>query len=289
MTTTTSTAPAPTRMSAKPRARGLPVLGATLRESLAVVGAGAFYIVAIGLLVGLLVPAFKTLNIASYLSNPTIGALVGAAGLPPSTTFAALLAFELYSSFFLLLFGGILAYAAGASIARNVEDGTIDITLARPISRARFYLEKWAAILVNALILIGVSMLTAWLDTLIYSDATLNWQWFLRAHLDIAAMFIFVAGVGLLISSVLSAGRLAGGLAVMIPVVGYLCQTFSGTGDKLTFLKYLSPYYYAPSATVIILQQQSAEDIWKLIGLAAVGVIAGLVGLVLFQRRDITT
>jgi|SRR5579859_4104857 len=286
--TTPSAMLASATTSAKPRARGFPVLSASLRESQAVIGAGAFYIIAISLLVGLLIPAFKTLNVAGYLSNPTIGAIVGTAGLPPSSTFATLLAFELYSSFFLLLFGGVLAYVAGASIARNVEDGTIDITLARPVSRARFYLEKWAAVLVGGLLLIGVSLLAAWLDTLIYAGATLDWQWFLRAHLDIAALFVFVAGAGLLISSVLSAGRLAGGLAVMIPVVGYLCQTFSGTGDKLTFLKYLSPYYYAPSATTMILEQQSGEDIWKLVGLAAVGVIAALVGLVLFQRRDIT-
>lgn len=283
--TTTSATLASTRASAKPRGRGLPVLTATLRESQALIGAAAFYILLIGLLVGLLIPAFKTLNLQTYLSG-SLGAIIGTTGLPPSTTFASFLALELYSSFFLLLFGGVMAYASGASIARNIEDGTIDITLARPMSRTRFYLEKWAALLLGGALILGVSLLTGWLDTLIFSGATLDWGSFLLAHVNIAAIFFCVVGIGLLISAVMSAGRAAGGAATLVVVLMYLCQTFGSAADRLGFLKALSPYYYAPSASVIITQQWA--DPWKLLIPAAAGLIAGLAGLALFQRRDIT-
>jgi beta-exotoxin I transport system permease protein len=271
---------------AEPRVRGFPVYVATLRESRSLLAAGCGYILIIGLLVGLLLPAFETLKIETYLTG-SLGALIGGASLSPNTPlFAAYLALELYGSFFMLLFGGLLAYASGASIARNIEDGTIDLSLARPISRTRYYLEVWAAMLTGALLIIATSLVTAWLCTLLFSNATLHWQWFLLANVDIAALLFLVVGLGLLVSAVMSAGRAAGGAATLVVVLWYLFQTFGTAGDKLSFLKYLGPYYYAPSSQVITAEKWI--DPWKLLILVAVGLILGIAGLLYFQRRDIT-
>jgi ABC-2 type transport system permease protein len=285
--TTTSATPALPSAAVKPRARGLPVLTATLGESRSLLGAACGYIVIIGLLVGLLLPAFKTLQLQVYLTG-TLGALVGGATLNPKTPlFAVYLAFELYGSFFLLLFGGVLAYTAGSSIARNIEDGTIDLTLARPISRTRFYLEKWVAMLAGALLIIATSFLVGWLATLIFPNASLDWHWFALANVDIAALLFLVVGLGLFVSALMSTGRAAGGAATLVVVFWYLCQTFGTAGDRLSFLKYLGPYYYAPSSQVITAEQWI--DPWKLLVPVAVGLILALAGLVYFQRRDITT
>ena len=270
---------------ARLRRRGLPVLTATLRQSRSLIGAACFYVFIIGLLIGLIFPALTALDLRSYISNGTVGSLIGVSTLT-SSTFSAYLAVELYGSFFLLLFGGVLAYAAGASIARNIEDGTIDLDLARPVSRTRLYLEKWAAMLVGLVMILAVSVVTAWLDTRIFPDASLDWQWFLLGHLDLASMLFFVVGVGLLISAALSAGRAAGGAATLVVVFGYLAQTFGTASDRLSFLKYLSPYYYVPAAQVIISQQWSGTG--KFLVPLGAGLIAALAGLVIFRQRDIT-
>src|SRR5206468_11405583 len=76
----TARAPAGSLSAARPRARGLTVLAATLYESRSLIGAACGYIVLIGLLVGLLLPAFKTLNLQAYLTG-SVAALV--AGPPP--------------------------------------------------------------------------------------------------------------------------------------------------------------------------------------------------------------
>jgi ABC-2 type transport system permease protein len=284
MTTPSATLVAST--TARPRARGFPVFGATLRESRSLLGAACGYILIIGLLVGLLLPAFKTLNIQTYLTG-SLGALIGGASLSPKTPlFAAYMALELYGSFFMLLFGGVLAYTAGASIARNIEDGTIDLTLARPISRTRLYLEKWAALLAGAAIIVATSLLMAWLCTLLFQNAKLDWKWFLLANVDVSAMLFLVVGLGLLVSAVMSAGRAAGGVATLVVVFWYLCQTFGTAGDRLSVLKYFGPYYYAPSSQVITAEQWS--DPWKLLVPVVGGLILGIAGLIYFQRRDIT-
>lgn len=271
--------------SARPRRRGVPILIATLRESRALIGAACFYILIIGLLIGLIFPALTKLDLRDYVSSSAVGPLLGVTSLTTST-FAAYLAVELYSSFFLLLFGGVLAYAAGASIARNIEDGTIDLDLARPVSRTRLYLEKWAALLVGLLIIVATSLLTAWLDTVIFPGATVNWRWFLLGHVELVSMLFFVVGVGLLMSALMSAGRAAGGSATLVVVFGYLAQTFGTASDRLGFLKYLGPYYYAPAAQVMINQQWAGT--WQFLVPMIVGLIAVLAGLVIFQRRDIT-
>jgi len=279
-------APASARSAVRPRARGLTVLTATLHESRSLIGAACGYIVIIGLLVGLLLPAFKTLNLQVYLTG-SVAALIGGAPLGPHTPlFAVYMAVELYGSFFMLLFGGVLAYAAGASISRNIEDGTIDITLARPVSRVRLYLEKWAAMLLAAAIIVATALLTAYGCTLFFANATLHWSWFLLANLNIAATLFLVVGMGMMVSAVMSAGRAGGGAAVLVVVFWYLCQTFGAAGEQLSFLKYLGPYYYAPSSQVIITEQWS--DPWKLLVPLAAGLLLGLAGLVYFQRRDIT-
>lgn len=213
-----------------------------------------------------------------------MGPMLGMRSLPEST-FAAYLAIELYSSFFLLLFGGVLAYAAGASIARTIEDGTIDLALARPVGRTRLYLEKWAALLAGMGAMLGISLLTAWVDTLLFSGASLNWSWFLLGHLELASLLFFVTGVGLLISASTSAGRTGGGAAGVVVVFGYLAQTFGTASDRLEFLKYLGPYFYAPAAQVMVEQRWAGTG--RFLVPVTAGALAALVGLVVFRRRDI--
>ena len=269
---------------ARRRHGAFPILTATLRESQALIGAACFYIVAIGLVVGLIAPAMTTIDLRGYIGNSAVGSMLGMRSLPEST-FAAYLAVELYSSFFLLLFGGVLAYAAGASIARNGEDGTIDLALARPVGRARLYLEQWAALLLGMAALLGVSLLVAWVDTLIFPGASLDWRWFLLGHLELVSLLFYCLGVGLLISASMSAGRAAGGAAVVVVVFGYLAQTFGTASDRREFLKYLGPYYYAPAAQVMVEHRWAGT--WQFLVPVTAGLLAGLAGLVVFRRRDI--
>src|ERR1700737_4739227 len=70
---------------ARPRRRGLPILASTLRESRALIGAACFYIILIGLLIGLIFPALRAVDRGSYVSNGTVGSLLGISKLTTST------------------------------------------------------------------------------------------------------------------------------------------------------------------------------------------------------------
>ena len=88
-------APGRAGAGAAPRSRLVPVLTATLRESQSLIGAACGYIVLICFLVGLLLPAFKTLNLQAYLTGSN-GAIFGGGRPGPGTTlFAVYMALEL--------------------------------------------------------------------------------------------------------------------------------------------------------------------------------------------------
>jgi len=109
-----------------------------------------------------------------------VGALLGVPKLTTST-FAAYLAIELYSSFFLLLFGGVLAYAAGASIAAQTSRTAPSTWTWRARSvRTRLYLEKWAALAGGDAGHSSPSRCSRLAGHRhLFKGATLDWRWFL--------------------------------------------------------------------------------------------------------------
>ena len=282
MTTPTATTQAGSQMSPGPR--GWPILRATLRQNRIATGLACFYIILIVFVVGLMFPVLRDVNFLALLSTPVGAALVGGASVQSENLFATFLSIEFYGVWYCLMFGGFLAYIAGGAIARSIEDGSIDFILTRSFSRSRFYMEQWAAVLLIALIMSLWSLLSVYLATVLFEGAQLEWKWVLLTQLVLGAFFVFVAGLGLLISSFVNASRAAGGIVISVLVLAYLMQTLGSLTDRFHWMEQLSPLYYAPSARVLV----NHELVWwhpvVLIGL---GLVLMLAGLVVFNRRDI--
>src|SRR5712692_9929860 len=134
------------------RARGLAITMQALRSAQIPIGAGAFYAFFIALVVGLIYPALSNINFDAYLTSNAVAGLLGAK-LPHASSFSAVIALELYSSFYGLIFGGLVAYIAGAAVPATFENGTLDLALSRPVSRTRYYLELWLSAIISGIIL----------------------------------------------------------------------------------------------------------------------------------------
>src|SRR5579875_2911594 len=187
----TSRAPAPARRS------GLPILTATLAETRIGTAIACFYIAAIILLAGALVPAFKSINLGTYLSSGFVGALVGGhVGANTLQSFTGYLSIEFYSVWFGLFFGGYLTFIAGGIVARPIEDGTIELSLARPFSRRRFYLERCGAMLLVGLIMSVWTLAVVWAATHLFAGLQVDWPWLLLTQLAGSAFLVFALGLG---------------------------------------------------------------------------------------------
>ncbi len=204
------------------RARGLTITINSIINAKTPLAMGCFYGVLIALLLAALYPSISNVNLGAYLSSSVISGLIGG-HITSFSSFTAFLGLELYSSFYGLLFGGIMAYIGGASLPINIENGTLDL-------------------------------------------------------------FFFAAGLGMFLGSFMNASRGAGGAAVGIIALGYLMSTFGNISDQFNWLLKISPFYYAPAIGPLVFHQLTW---WHPLVLVAAGLVFGIAGLVIFNRRDL--
>lgn len=267
----------------KKRAQGLTVMIRTIIFARTPLVAGCFYGALFAILLAALYPAISKANLGSYLSSNLFSSILGG-HITNFSGFTAFLGLELYSAFYGLIFGGIIAYIGGAAIPLTIENGIIDLALSRPIGRIRYYVESWIAVLICGAIIGLVTVLAVWVDTLIIKDAGIDWQWLWITQFVQWAFFFFAAGLGMFLGSFMNASRAAGGAAVGIIAIAYLLNTFGSLSDQFNWLLKISPFYYAPATNPLVNHQLTWWYPWVLVG---VGLVLGIAGLAVFNKRDL--
>jgi ABC-2 type transport system permease protein len=244
-----------------------------------------FYGLLILLILAPIYPVMAQANLQALMSSGVMSAILGG-HLSKSFNFSTLLAVEVFSSIYALLFGGFVAWMGGAVLPVTIEDGTLDLALSRPIRRARYYLESWFAVLIGAVIISLVLALGVWIDTFIVKDAGIDWPWMWMTLFVQWTFLFFAAGLGMLCGSFINASRAAGGAAVGIVVLGYLLNTFGGLSNQLQWMVKISPIYYAPAIDPMVNHHLTW---WNPLVLVAAGLVCGIIGLVVFNKRDLPT
>ena len=280
-----STTTIKTGASPKRRSQSFAITSLALWNSKTLLGAAIFYAVFIAFIVGLIYPSMSALNLNGYLTSPAVSSLVGAK-LTNVSSFSGLIALELYGSFYGLIFGGIIAYIAGALLPATIENGTLDLALSRPVSRTRYYLEMWFSALLGSIVVSVLTAIAVWASTLFVKNAGLDLTWLAIAQLLSLAFLWFAACVGMLFGSFLNSSRAAGGAAVGIIGLGYVMSVLGGLSDKFQWILKIEPYYYTESSKALATHDFTRWYPWVLVG---VGLLCGLVGLFIFNRRDLPT
>lgn len=269
----------------KKRARGLTITFVALGNDKVVLSAGVFYAVFVAVIIGILYPSLQQINFNAYVTSNAAAGLLGAK-LTNANSFQALMALEMYSSLYALIWGGIVGFIAGASLPATFENGTLDLALARPISRTRYYLELWLSAALGALILSVATAGAVALSSLFVQNANVDWNWLIIAQLIELAFMFMASGIGVLFGSFINASRAAGGAAIGILALFYLMNTLGGLSNNLSWMQKIEPLYYTQS-----IQALAAHNItgWYPAVPVIVGLVCGIVGLVIFNRRDLPT
>ena len=280
-----TTTPAHTAVVAKQRPRGLSVATRALANMRTPLGIACFYGLLILLILAPIYPAMAQANFQAIVNSGLFAAMLGG-HLTSHFNFSALLAVEVFSSIYGLLFGGFVAWMGGAALPMTIEDGTLDLALSRPITRTRYYLESWLAVLSGAVIITLVLAVGVWIDTFIVTNPGVEWQWMGLTLLVQWTFLFFAAGLGMLCGSLINASRTAGGIALGVVVLGYLINTVGGLSSQLQWLLKLSPFYYAPAIDPLINHHLTW---WYPCVLVVAGLACGLAGLKVFNQRDLPT
>lgn len=177
----------------------------------------------------------------------------------------------------------IYAAALGAAlIAGEEEDGTLELLLANPVSRARVVLEKWLALAAINLVL-GLALFA----TAFGFDRVFG----LGVAVDrYAAVTLQVTLLGLLFGSIALAAGAAGasravalGIVAALAVAGFLINSLAGLVDWLAPVQRLSPFFYYDANRPLM----NGFDLPNAAILAAASVVVVLLAIVAFRRRDV--
>jgi ABC-2 type transport system permease protein len=183
-----------------------------------------------------------------------------------------------------LMTSAALLVAAG-SVAAEVERGTIDLVLTRPVGRLPFLLAKALASVVAVTAVEAGGLLGVLMARQTISGVqALSVGSALRAFSGSWLLFVAVAMVGILVSAQSSLRGRAIGVTVGIVVAWFFMNFIALLIDDISGLRYASPFHYFQPAELIAGTASGLD----LVVLAAVAAVALLWAAARFTRRDLT-
>lgn len=177
---------------------------------------------------------------------------------------------------------GIFAVVGGSGlVAADEENGTLDLVLAHPVSRASLFAGRWLAF-VAALIVI---LIAAYLGVRVPMGTTLlqvGWGELVLPYLSLLAVLLFFGNLALFFSMVLPSRRLASMTTGMVLVASYFLTMLARIDKNLETVAHLSPLQYYQGGQAI----HGLNGVWLGGLVVATGLLAVLAGW-RFEQRDI--
>jgi ABC-2 type transport system permease protein len=255
-----------------------PVYGITLRLRLGAAVSAAIGLIAVMAAVGALFPAvghtIGTLNIPSSVSNLLGGADYG--------TITGWFRSEIGSIYGPLLIGALAITGATSATAGEEEDRILAVVLAHPIRRSRLVVAKAGAV-GTVVVIIALAAFVGLIIGVALAGGGITLAHMAAFALQLA-FFGFAAGA-LAIALGAGTGRrsLATGAAAAVVLVGWLINGFAPLVSGLSWLKYLSLFYYYAGHDPLT----GGVDVGGLVVLGAVSAVLLAIGIIGFNRRDL--
>lgn len=193
------------------------------------------------------------------------------------------LAMENFSIIWPLMVIFMMISLAGAAISGEIEKGTAEIILSKPVSRLKIFIGKYLA---------GVFILAVFTACSVFFVAPLctlhNVDYVMENYVHMAAIgFLFglaVYSVALMFSAMFSERSkpymFTGGILILM----YVANIVANLKDQLKNFKYLSFFHYYNQNQALI---HNNLEINSILVFAGVAIICTIVGVIYFNKRDI--
>lgn len=170
------------------------------------------------------------------------------------------------------------------TIATEEKNGLLDLVLSTPIPRWKLLLEKFGAMIALNIILGFVSFISVWLGA-IAVDASLNTWHILAVSVSLTGLGIFFGGLAIGISAVTGNKQISLGITGAVGVVAYLLNALAPLSTDYSHYQKLSPFYYYINHDPLV----KGLNIGDFSVLIIFAIIFLIIGLIIFQRRDLVT
>jgi len=244
--------------------------------------------------------AFETLIIVIARTIPPADMFAGSIRQPPSAlrafsgsggavslaSYPGLVGAGLVHPFWIAMQLTVVGSFAAAAVAADVEAGTIELLMVRPISRARLLAERTAALVTGSVLVTAAA--TAAVAVGVAATPRLHQAVPLRG---VAAAGVLGLGLALCIAgpvlAVSAAGRHRGqvvGATIMLGAVGFAINFIAQAWSTVAFFRFLSPFHYYTPADALVSGTVSVGSLAVLLAVFVAGVaVAGW----LLARRDL--
>jgi ABC-2 type transport system permease protein len=162
------------------------------------------------------------------------------------------------------------------------QDGTMELTLAHPITRGAYLLEKSAAMVVAGLLLAVLSAVTVLLPAAAVGMDLSLWG-LASAVISVFVMSLLFAALALAIAAGTGSRAVAFGVSAGLGVASYVLWGLQSLIDVLAPTRLLNPFHWALAGDPILDGVQGANVLGLLAATAALLAVA----LWLFRRRDL--
>ncbi len=178
---------------------------------------------------------------------------------------------------------GVFAIMQGAAtVAREIESGSISLWLSIPTERWQLLLGKIVAVLAGSVLIAGATAAVVGIGSVIVDgDVTL------AATLSVFAVLlgymVATGGIAVACSALANERGRAAAIAAAIVLVCYVAKLIAGFSDTFDWLRYLS--LFSAYNSLSALQDGAIPPATAV--LYGVGIAGAIFGLISFQRRDI--
>lgn len=216
----------------------------------------------------------------------TLRAFSGSTGDVSIASYAGLLGAALVHPFWIAMQLTAIGSLAAAAVAADVEAGTVELLMVRPVSRTRLLAERAGAVVAASVLLNAAATLTLTagvaLSPAVHRAVPLDGV--LAAGLQGCAFTLCLTGPAVAVSAAARRRAPVIGATIALGAVGFAANFVAMAWHPAAPLRYLSPFhYYTPGDALAhgtLGWGQSAV-------LAAVGVAGVCAALPLLRRRDL--
>lgn len=188
--------------------------------------------------------------------------------------------FQTWGALILVIYAVI---AATGLLAGEEGRGTLELLLARPVTRRRVLLEKAGAFVGGALLILALTCAGWLLSTAVVDLGTVSPLQLVGGTFAFLPLVLAYAALALLLGAIAPSRGQAGGIMALLVIAGYLAASLARVSSSTRWMQYGSPFYYADTDRLL-----THGPLWwhSALLLASTLVIAAL-ALRAFEGRDL--
>lgn len=168
-------------------------------------------------------------------------------------------------------------------LAGDEGRGTLETTLAQPISRGCLFRSRVAALLLGIIVICALNAV-GWVVTVPFVDLDdLGLLTLVGASFAVIPLVAAFAGASVLLAAIAPSRSGAAGLMAVVAIVSYLLASFANTIEAISWARWITPYYYADTSQILT----GGVIWWHQAILVAIAIVTFVLGWAAFNAREI--